>query len=486
MRWQTTASTCGKSFGVIGGALLVWSFSCADVFLPINPEGSEGQICSGLFVTGENFELCRRTMDGGLGAFDVVMTDLVVDQSGVVLLAGSIVVGQAELAQSFDSGDSLATAHWQLKDTDDTLLRLDEIAANADVVLALLAGNTQVADALDFIDRFSRFYHLNFNAQLADENDVTYGIDHFFDCLAVRPGDRDLLCSDLYDLDRNGTLNTDDYIELIAIVEGPSAAESVFPSPVFSASTLSTYYNCSEQTFSEEEPITQECALLDLNRNQTVDLIDLQLLFDSGEDSDNSAPAAIAGADQEVTTGDTVTLDGSSSIDLETSTGSLRFSWEQVSGPAVALSAASSSRTQFDAPGVDESTELRFSVIVTDAGGLSDSDTVTITVRPEGPVANAGVDQQVDGAALVTLDGSSSSGSDLIFEWSQIDGSAVTLSSVNTAKPVFTTPTVSAATVLTFRLVVEDANALQDSDTVDITVLPSDSGTALAADAGSD
>ena len=87
---------------------------------------------------------------------------------------------------------------------------------------------------------------------------------------------------------------------------------------------------------------------------------------------------------------------------------------------------------------------------------------------------------------MVTLDGSSSSGTDLIFEWSQIDGSAVTLSSVNTAKPVFTTPTVSAATVLTFRLVVEDANALQDSDIVDITVLPSESATTLKADAGPD
>ncbi len=471
---------------ISGSFLLAGMVSCADLFLAINPERAEGEICSGLFLTGEEFELCRRASDGALGAFDIFMEDLVVSGNGDIVLAGSIVVGQAEVSQSFESGDPLSSVFWQLKDTDNTLLRLDEISSNEQVILALVAGDSEVADALDFIDGFSRFYLLNFNSLLAEDSELTYGIDHFFDCVANRPSERDILCSQLYDLDRNGTLNTDDYVVLIAIVEGPEAAEAVFPSAVFSSSTLSTYYTCAAQTFSEDEPITPECALIDLDRNQAVDLTDLQLLFDAGEEVGNSAPVAIAGADQKVTAGDTVSLDGSKSVDLETSTSNLRFSWEQISGPAVELSTTTGRRTQFGAPAVDVNTDLQFSLTVTDAGGLSDSDTVTITVQPIGPVANAGADQQVDGETLVTLDGSGSSGTDLTFEWTQIDGAAVTLSSANTTKPVFTAPTVSVATVITFRLVVEDTNGLQDSDTVDLTVLPTDSATTLQASAGSD
>ncbi|MCH8852665.1 MAG: hypothetical protein IID41_08425 [Planctomycetes bacterium] len=460
--------------------------SCADIFLAINPNGSEGQICTGLFVTGEEFDLCRRDADGALGAFDVFIEDLVVDADGNIVLAGSLVVGRAELTQSFGSGDELATVFWQLKDTDNTLLRLDEIAANADVVLSLVAGNTEVGDALDFIDDFTRFYNLNFNIQLAAEESVTYGIDHFFECISNRPEDRDILCARLYDLDGNGTLNTDDYVDLIAIVESPEAAAEVFPSAVFSSATLTTYYSCSDQAFTEDDPITAECALLDLDRNDTVDLADLQLLFDSGEEADNSAPAALAGADQEVTAGDTVTLDASQSVDLETLTSSLRFAWAQVSGTSVTLDNANTARAQFEAPSVVSNTVLEFSVTVTDSGALSDSDTVAITVLPSGPLSDAGIDQQVDAGVLVTLDGSGSSGTDLTFGWTEIGGSTVSLSSNSTEKPVFTAPTVTEATVVTFQLVVTDGNGLQDSDTVDITILPGASGATLVASAGAD
>jgi hypothetical protein len=466
-------------------ALSIGLASCADIFLAINPNGSEGQICTGLFVSGEEFDLCRRDADGALGAFDVFIEELVVDNAGNIVLAGSFVVGQAEISQSFESGDELATVFWQLKDTDNTLLRLDEIGANADVVLALVAGNAEVGDALDFIAGFTRHYHLNSNDQLAAEEGVTYGIDHFFGCVSTAPEERDILCAKLYDLDRNGTLNTDDYIDLIAIVEGPDAAAEVFPSPVFSSATLTTYYACADQVFTPDDPITAECALLDLDRNESVDQVDLQMLFDSGSEEDNSAPAALAGADREVTAGETVTLDASESVDLESSASSLRFSWEQVSGTSVTLDNPNTARAQFDAPSVDANTVLQFSVTVTDSGALSDTDTVAITVLPLGPTADAGADQQVSAGALVTLDGSGSSGTGVTLEWTEIGGSTVALSSTSTEKPVFTAPSVAQATVVTFQLVVADGNGLQDSDTVDITILPSEAGAAQAS-AGAD
>ncbi len=487
MRHPKAISTCRRIvLPLLVAVLSVGLASCADIFLAINPNGSEGQICTGLFVSGEEFDLCRRDADGALGAFDVFMEDLVVDADGNIVLAGSVVVGRSELTQSFNSGDELATVFWQLKDTDNTLLRLDEIAANADVVLSLVAGNTEVADALDFIDDFTRYYNLNFNIQLAAEESVTYGIDHFFECVSNPPEERDILCAQLYDLDRNGTLNIDDYVDLITVVEGPEAAAEVFPSAVFSSATLTTYYSCSDQVFTEDGPITAECALLDLDRNDSVDLADLQMLFDSGEEADNSTPAALAGADQEVTAGDTVTLDAPESVDLETSTSSLRFAWEQVSGSSVTLDNANTARAEFEAPSVDSNTVLEFSVTVTDSGALSDSDTVAITVLPSGPLADAGADQQVDAGVLVTLDGSGSSGTDVSFEWTEIGGSTVSLSSNSTEKPVFTAPSVTEATVVTFQLVVIDGNGLQDSDTVDITILPGESGTTLQASAGAD
>ena len=487
MRHPWSIPACRRVFlPSLFAVLSVGLASCADIFLAINPNGSEGQICTGLFVSGEEFDLCRRDADGALGAFDVFMADLVVDADGDIVLAGSLVVGRAELTQSFDSGDELAAVFWQLKDTDNTLLRLDEIAANADVVLSLVAGNTEVADALDFIDDFTRYYNLNFNIQLAAEESVTYGIDHFFECVSKTPEDRDILCAQLYDLDGNGTLNTDDYVDLIAIVEGPEAAAEIFPSAVFSSATLTTYYSCSDQAFTEDDPITAECALLDLDRNDTVDLADLQLLFDSGEEADNSAPAALAGADQEVTAGDTVTLDASESVDLETLASSLRFAWTQVSGISVTLDNANTARAQFEAPSVVSNTVLEFSVTVTDSGALSDSDTVAITVLPSGPMSDAGTDQQVDAGVLVTLDGSGSSGTDVTFGWTEIGGSTVSLSSNSTEKPVFTAPSVTEATVVTFQLVVTDGNGLQDSDTVDITILPGASGATLQASAGAD
>ena len=487
MRHLKDISTGRRIFlPLLVAVLSVGLASCADIFLAINPNGAEGQICTGLFVTGEEFDLCRRNADGALGAFDVFIEDLSVNADGDIVLAGSLVVGRAEITQSFDSGDDLGTAFWQLKDTDNTLLRLDEIAANADVVLSLVAGNTEVADALDFIDDFTRHYNLNFNIQLAAGESVTYGIDHFFGCVSKAPEDRDILCAQLYDLDGNGTLNTDDYVDLIAIIEGLEAAAKVFPSAVFSGATLSTFYSCSDQVFTEDDPITAECALLDLDRNDSVNLADLQMLFDSGEEADNSAPVALGGADQEVTAGDTVTLNASESVDLETATSSLRFAWEQVSGSSVTLDNPNTARARFEAPSVDSNTVLEFSVTVTDSGALSDTDTVAITVLPSGPLAAAGADQQVDGGVLVTLDGSGSSGTDVSYEWTEIGGSTVSLSSNSTEKPVFTAPFVGEATVVTFQLVVIDGNGLQDSDTVDITILPSESGTTLQASAGAD
>lgn len=88
------------------------------------------------------------------------------------------------------------------------------------------------------------------------------------------------------------------------------------------------------------------------------------------------------------------------------------------------------------------------------------------------PVANAGADQTVDEGALVTLDGSASTGQDLTFNWEQIAGLTVTLSNATSPQAAFTTPFLPGgfgSQVLTFGLTVSSGDQ-SSSDTVDITV----------------
>ncbi len=97
--------------------------------------------------------------------------------------------------------------------------------------------------------------------------------------------------------------------------------------------------------------------------------------------SRGSAPAASAGADVEVDPGASVTLNASRSSDPDGD--ALTYAWEQVSGAAVTLSGANTARAAFTAPAAPGALEFRLTV--TDPGGLSDSDVVTVTVRDLAP-----------------------------------------------------------------------------------------------------
>jgi hypothetical protein len=94
------------------------------------------------------------------------------------------------------------------------------------------------------------------------------------------------------------------------------------------------------------------------------------------------------------------------------------------------------------------------------------------------PISDAGLDQTVDTNARVTLDGSASSDPDgnlpLIYEWRQIGGRPVVLSSIAAQRPTFTAP--DDPFVLTFTLRVIDslgqADLIPDETVVTITNQP--------------
>jgi len=191
-------------------------------------------------------------------------------------------------------------------------------------------------------------------------------------------------------------------------------------------------------------------------------------------------PVANAGPAQTVASAAAVTLDGSASADA---TGiALSFQWSQTAGPLVTLSSATVARPTFTAPSVPfnlPAASLTFSLVVSDANGTSAPSTVTITVNPEAapaPIADAGPDQAVASGAFVTLDGSASTdpaGLALTFNWTQTAGPIVALSSASSITPTFTAPTVpfgQPPALLTFSLVVSDANTSSAPSTVNITV----------------
>ncbi|HET7787855.1 MAG TPA: PKD domain-containing protein, partial [Myxococcales bacterium] len=93
-------------------------------------------------------------------------------------------------------------------------------------------------------------------------------------------------------------------------------------------------------------------------------------------------PVANAGADQAVTSGAAVTLDGRGSVDPQGAP--LTFAWTQSSGAAVALTGAGTSQPAFTAPTVADGSPavtLVFSLVVSDSLASSAPASVIVTVN---------------------------------------------------------------------------------------------------------
>ena len=94
-------------------------------------------------------------------------------------------------------------------------------------------------------------------------------------------------------------------------------------------------------------------------------------------------------------------------------------------------------------------------------------------VENTAPVADAGPDQDVLAGDPVVLDGSGSSDADgdtLSYEWAQVSGEPVTLSSPTAIMPEFTAPELVDGGELVFELHIDDGNGGSDTDTVAVNV----------------
>ncbi len=178
----------------------------------------------------------------------------------------------------------------------------------------------------------------------------------------------------------------------------------------------------------------------------------------------NNPPVADAGDDLEVDGGSVVVLDGAGSSDPDGD--ALSYTWTQIAGTMVNIQGGDTATPSFTAP-VPKQT-LTFRLVVNDGTVDSDPDIVDVVIRNHVPVAEAGPDQEVVGGRMVQLDGSGSSdldGDGLTYEWTQLRGEPVILSS-QSATPTFTAPVPRQD--LVFQLRVHDGEVWSAADTVTI------------------
>jgi uncharacterized membrane protein len=143
---------------------------------------------------------------------------------------------------------------------------------------------------------------------------------------------------------------------------------------------------------------------------------------------------------------------------------------------AVTVQAASAGTTDINI--VNNSQTGNLVVFDEEGAGYSFNDvgSATLTVNTP-PDADAGADQTVDEDETVELNGSASSdqdGDSLSYSWTQTGGPDVTLSDTDTATPTFTAPEGSEDTALDFEVEVTDAVGATDTDSVGVTVQPSE------------
>jgi len=199
-------------------------------------------------------------------------------------------------------------------------------------------------------------------------------------------------------------------------------------------------------------------------------------------------PTAVAGANQTITVGQTVHLDGSGSFAPNTLPANLQYAWSFVSQPAGSSAALNGANTATPSFVADAIGDYVAQLVVTDpATNLASAPSqVTISSLWSPPTANAGTAQAVTTGAIVQLNGLGSTdpnGLPLTYAWSFIskpNGSATT---INPGTPGLASFTADVAGSYTVQLVVSDRFGSSQPATVVITATTPENSEQLLQDA---
>ena len=216
--------------------------------------------------------------------------------------------------------------------------------------------------------------------------------------------------------------------------------------------------------------------LLDVSGDYTAQLIVNDGTVDSAPDTvtvstENSKPVADAGPDQSGLVGDTITLDGTGSSDVDGNP--LTYEWSLPTVPPGSTAVLANPTSATPSFLLDVFGDYTAQLIVNDGTLDSAPDTVTVSTENSKPVADAGADQTVDVGATVALDGSGLSDADdnaLTFSWSiskQPPGSTTSLSDPAAEQPAFVADVPGLYVV---QLIVNDGSLDSDPDTASVQV----------------
>ncbi len=188
--------------------------------------------------------------------------------------------------------------------------------------------------------------------------------------------------------------------------------------------------------------------------------------------TENSPPAADAGANQAAALDHEVQLDGSGSSDADGDT--LSFSWSLISMPAGSLATLTDATAVNPNFTIDIAGTYIAQLIVNDGTTVSHSDTVSITTENSPPSADADTDRTVSGGSIVILSGLNSTDTDdgiVGYQWEQTDGPLVDLTDANRAVMSFSAPNITTdRETLVFKLTVTDIGGLQSVDSCSVFV----------------
>ncbi len=180
------------------------------------------------------------------------------------------------------------------------------------------------------------------------------------------------------------------------------------------------------------------------------------------------APTAAAGSDARLVIGQTLTLDASTSIGGSSAISG--YQWTQTAGPTASLSATDTAQISMtsDKPGI-----VSMLLTVTNAEGLSASDTVVVTVIAP-PVVDTPDTLPATAGNSVALVGTASDvdGGIAGYSWRQVSGPTVALRDADTASASFTP---SSAGTYVFELTVTDSDGLSTTTSTTVLVSPAPS-----------